>query len=104
MFPFALMNGGATLLADPVWGPADRWGHMEGWGHMAGWGWIMGICGVIVLALVVAVVVSIMQTSGGHGGSQPLPSNRALDLLDERFAKGEIDREEYLSRKSELKR
>ncbi len=104
MSPFVLMQGGATLLADPLWGPADRWSHMDGWGHMAGWGWFAGIFGLVVLALLVALVVSLMRGSAGRSVSQPLSSGRALDLLDERFARGEIEREEYLSRKSELKR
>jgi putative membrane protein len=104
MFAFAPMQGGAALLADTLRGPAERWGHMEAWGHMAGWGWVMGLFCLVAIALLVTVLVSVLRGSVGRGGSQPLPSNRALDLLDERFAKGEIDREEYLSRKAELRR
>ncbi len=91
-------------MADHMWGPADRWGHMDGWGHMTGWGWIAGVAGILVLALLVVLLVSLIRGTSGRGGPQPLPSSRALDLLDERFARGEIDREEYLSRKSELKK
>ncbi|QIY53580.1 hypothetical protein HEP86_02610 [Streptomyces sp. RPA4-5] len=78
-----------------------------------GWGWggwfIMAIVMVLFWALVIAGVVALVRylTSGHHGhpGGPPPPSNeaggvsrRAEDLLAERFARGEIDEDEYKRR------
>jgi putative membrane protein len=52
---------------------------------MALW-WLLGI------ALIVLVVVAIMRLSGaGQSGSR----ESALDILKKRYARGEIDKEEY---------
>lgn len=76
---------------------------VTGFGHMDGWGWGMGmgIVGLLVLLLVVGLVtwliVSGTQRPGSRGGSRS-----ALDVLDERYARGEIDRNDYLERRADL--
>jgi putative membrane protein len=71
-----------------------------GFDHMDGWGWVPGVIGLVFMAAIVGLlawfVVSMVRkpvatTSGG-----------ARALLDERYAKGEIDREDYLARKADL--
>jgi putative membrane protein len=83
-----------------------------GYYHMWGgpWGWHAGmIFGPIMMLLVVvgivALVVLLVRSFGyghspwyRHGGYPPvdLPYRRhALDILEERFAKGEINKEEF---------
>lgn len=70
--------------------------------HMgAGWWWLMGIGWLVFLALVAVVVVffarqSRERSSRGAGGG-------AEALLDERFARGEVDEDEYRRRRSTLR-
>lgn len=68
----------------------------------SGWhGWFMGpIMMIVFLAIAVAVVVLIVRWLGGsaHGsaGSTAAPERKqAIDILKERYARGDIDKEEY---------
>jgi len=59
-----------------------------------------------MFVLLVIVSYYMMFNSSNSGGSccmnyQP-HANATLDLLNERYTRGEIDREEYLERKQEL--
>ena len=68
----------------------DRW---TGWmPFYGGFGWILA------LAVLVAVVVLILSLVRGSGSAR----SSARDRLDERYASGEIDREEYMRRKRDL--
>jgi putative membrane protein len=52
-------------------------------------------------AVIVAIVVAVRWLGGGSSygaGVQP-PRKRALDILQERFAHGEIDKHEFDERK-----
>jgi putative membrane protein len=68
-----------------------------GWGHMAGWGWAGMMLGWILMSTLVAIVAWALLGNGR-------PGNRAVEVLDERFARGEIDRDDYYARKKELGR
>lgn len=66
-------------------------GHWFGGGFM----WIFWI-------LLILVIVWAVKASVGTGGGAP-PSNRSpLEILRERYAKGEIDQETYDRMKKEL--
>lgn len=78
-----------------------------GWGpQMMGWGWGGMIFGpifmILVLALVIAVAVLLVHWLGGSSLTatphQP-PARTPLDVLKERFARGEIDKEEFEERR-----
>lgn len=65
------------------------------WPHMGGWGWVAGGLGLIlVIGLIVALVVVLMRSSNSPTGREPGP-NQALELLKQRYARGEITRDEY---------
>jgi putative membrane protein len=76
----------------------------QGWGM--GWGgWlIMSILVVVLLALLVAVIFWLVRGSRGGIDTRPPqpPRELAETTLAERFARGEIDEEEYLRRKAVL--
>ena len=54
------------------------------------------------LALVVAVIVAVIRWLSEKGGSGDRPGRGARDILDERYARGEIDRDEYMKRKQDI--
>jgi putative membrane protein len=68
-----------------------------------GWGWGGWLLGTVVMiafwALVVWAIVSATRHSG-RGGSD---ERTAEDVLDERFARGEIDADEYEQRRRVLR-
>lgn len=69
-------------------------------GNMTGGMMTMGALGLLLLVVIfVAVVLGVvwLVRRSSRGGN-----NRAMDTLQERFANGEIDAEEYRSRKREL--
>jgi putative membrane protein len=76
---------------------------MGDWGHMGGWGWGTAIFGLVFMIAILGLVAWLVVTAirrpetGGKRSS-------ALDLLDERYARGEIEREEYLKRRADLER
>ncbi len=71
-----------------------EYGH--GWGMGMGWWWIIGL--IIVIAVVWMVVKSLNQNTG----STQSPGKSALDILKERYASGEIDKQEFEERKRDL--
>lgn len=79
----------------------------RGWGWHGDWMWWMPFHGIMWVIFIAAVVVGLVLLVRliWHGGARPsLPSQRssALDALDARYAKGEIDRDDYLQRKRDL--
>jgi putative membrane protein len=80
----------------------DGW-HHDGWGPGA---WIaMGLTMLAFWGLVVAVVVYVIRNVG-HGPSGHAAAaggDEALRILDERFARGEIDSDEYTRRRELLR-
>jgi putative membrane protein len=78
-----------------------------GWGpHMMG-GWYAMIFGplfmILFLAVLVAVVVILVRWLGGPWqGAHPPSARTPLDILKERFARGEIDKAEFEDRRRVL--
>ncbi|MFA6863494.1 MAG: SHOCT domain-containing protein [Dysgonamonadaceae bacterium] len=72
--------------------------HGWGMGYGMGWWWIVGV--IIMVAIVWMVVKMINQTN--HSNTQ-LGNKSALDILKERYARGEIDKQEFEERKNNLK-
>jgi len=69
------------------------------------WGWMMFggaqmlIFWLVALLLIVGLLKWLRQDSDGEGSKDRTPR----ELLDERYARGEIDRETYLRMKEDLK-
>ena len=97
--PIAALAQGAT---DPRQFPYGYGPHMaDGWSGMIFGPLIM----ILVFAITIAIVVLIVRWLGGpwHGTSwhrhHPPAGHTALDILRERFARGEIDRQEFEERR-----
>lgn len=79
----------------------DYYGHPHMWGD---WGWggmIFGpIMGILYIGLIVAAIVLVVRWLGGGHGIAPAPRGKtALQILEERFARGEIDKDEFEERR-----
>jgi putative membrane protein len=67
------------------------------------WGWpFSGVFHFLVLAAVIVAVVMLARSSGRRHDLVPPQRLSALDALNQRYAGGEIGREEYLQKKSDL--
>jgi putative membrane protein len=76
--------------------------------HMIGDGWrSMPFHGVFALALLILIIVAIIALgrslwdSSVHG-TRRVRRSLGLDVLEERYAIGEIERDEYLQKKRDL--
>ena len=79
---------------------------MMGWYNDTGWGgWIvMTLVMLAFWALVILGVVAVFRGVGKSNGPVQRPTNRdPLEILKERFARGEIDAEEYEARAQVLR-
>lgn len=101
--PALFLSGVTGALAQA--GPGDRYYHGPGmmWdgGYGSGFGMIFGLLFMLILlaALVVAVVL-VLRAFGVLGATTRTDNaGKALDILKERFARGEIDAEEFDQRK-----
>ncbi len=54
------------------------------------------------LVLVVLVVILVGRNGPRHAGGPFWRSSTALDILEQRYARGEIGRDEYLQKKKDL--
>jgi putative membrane protein len=72
------------------------------------WGWRDGSwIGLLFMVLFWVGVIALVVWGVRQGGSTPAAAagpSRALDILEERFARGEIDLEEFELRRSALTR
>ncbi len=74
--------------------------------HMGAWGWggmIIGpIMMIVFIAVIVGAVVLVLRWTGLGGSAVAGGANKARHILDERFARGEIDKDDYEERKRVL--
>jgi putative membrane protein len=95
----ALAAAGAAMpaVAQPYDG-MGMWHGNWGWGHMAAGGLLM----LLFWGGVIVMLVLLVRAFGGGGarqdGMRP-PGSTALEVLEERFARGEIDQQEFAERR-----
>jgi putative membrane protein len=81
----------------PYWRHHD-WGWSWGFGHML----VGTLIFFLFLALIAGLFAVLFRWLTGPRGGMPGARSSALDLLEERYAKGEIGREEFLQKKKDL--
>jgi len=80
-----------------MWG----WDHMGGYGYGMGFGWIfMLLFWVILIIIAVVAVKALAFPSDSNRKKQS--GDRAIELLRERFARGEIGKEEFEEKRRTL--
>ena len=81
------------------WWPGNSWL----WGNFSG-GWIGLLVAVIFFGLIIAAVVALIRFVIPRGRIQATSAGTgyALDILKDRYAKGEINKEEYEQKRKDL--
>jgi putative membrane protein len=92
----ALSVAGMPLV---VWaqGPYERWGMHDMWGP---WGIGMMLMMLVFWGLIIAALVLGVRWLARQGSGPQTDS--ALDILRQRYARGEINKEEFETKKREL--
>ncbi len=87
-----------------VWGwQGGSWGMM--WPGMMGgfsWMWLMPIFPILFLGLIIWAVVALARGSSESRGTDSSKADSALEVLKERYARGEINKEEYEEKKKDI--
>ena len=97
----ALSLAGATLVHAQGYGYGP--GMMGGYGWGGGWGF--GMIGMLlwwVLIVLGIVLLAKWLFSGAPGRGGHVSRDRSLDILKERYARGEIDKKEFEEKKRDL--
>ena len=97
------------FLISPALAQSGRYSdwHMGRW-MMGGWGmgWFGMIFMIIFWGLIIVGLVSLIrwliQNTSGKGRSGVSMGSKAMDILKERYAKGEISRDEFESMKKDI--
>lgn len=77
----------------------DRWVHMGGWG--GGWFWL---CGLAAMALFVGLIAWVVRSATANPAPPPGgATDRAREILAERYARGELSTDEYSERVEQLR-
>ena len=103
----AAAGSALALMHSAVWAQAPSDAARYAYGpHMMGWGggWYGMIFGplfmILVLAVLIAAVVLLVRWVGGPWQQTALPPGRTPhDNLKERFARGEINKDEFEERR-----
>jgi putative membrane protein len=100
----------SIVLASPLWAQGPAWnGGVPCGPHMMWWngGWSGMILGPLLMilspvVLIVALLLALRRfwpPSTGPSSAQPSTRQAPLDILKERFARGEIDQQEFEERR-----
>lgn len=75
------------------------WEYMGGWGGMG-----FGMMGMLLfwILLIVAIVLVVKVVQSGGVSQDRKPDRTALDILKERYVRGEIDHDEFEQKKRDL--
>lgn len=73
------------------------------YGDMFGWGLGGGIMMIIFWAVIILSIVWIVKEVGGRNNSDKTHRGKsAIEILEERYAKGEITKEQFESMKKDI--
>jgi len=82
-----------------IFAEAEGFDHMSGWG--GGWMWLWGVAMMVLFAVLIVWLVRVGTAPSGYSASR-IPTDRAREILAERYAKGELSTDAYRERVGEL--
>lgn len=73
-------------------------------GMMAGfdWMWLILVLWIVFLGLIIWAIVASVRSSNESKGSDSSKADSALEVLKKRYARGEINKEEYEEKRKGL--
>ena len=71
-------------------------------GQAIGWVWVWPVLVIAGLLVIAYATVRLVQSRGRYPRTLSGPGSAARRILDERYARGEIDEQEYRHRRSVL--
>jgi putative membrane protein len=77
-----------------------QWG--MGYGMMGGFGFLFVIIFWILIVVLIVLLIRRLLSSGPTRISGPLQEDSALEILKKRYARGEINKEEFEAKKKDL--
>jgi putative membrane protein len=108
---FSILLTATRALAQP--GGYGGYGGYGGWGMGSGMmggygmGWLGSILMIVFWILILVGLVFLIKwliQSTGRDKATESGGNRSLDILKERYARGEIDKEEFETKRKDLSR
>ena len=87
----------------------QRW-HMNGFGMMGRFGpgggsammIMMGILWIAIIGLIIWAFVAVVQKPGSSDDKMDRKTDSSMEILKQRYARGEIDKEEFEAKKRDL--
>ena len=99
---------GVVIILPFVSGAISGWQY-GGWGMMGpgmmggfGWMWLIPVFWIVILGLIIWAIVALVRSLSESKGLDFSKADSALELLKKRYARGEINKEEYEAKKKDL--
>jgi putative membrane protein len=99
---------GLVIIVPLILGLVSDWDY-GGWGMMRtgmmgglGFMWLMPIFWLVILGLIIWAIAAVVGRSGESRGQGSPKTDSALEILKQRYARGEIGKEEYEQKKRDI--
>jgi putative membrane protein len=100
---------GLAIIVPLIIGLVSGWGYYGSWrmmgpGMMGGYGfmWFTPILWIVILGLIIWAIVAAVGRPGESRSQGSAKTDSALEILKQRYARGEIGKEEYEQKRKDL--